>query len=141
MCHGATWQSRRLVIRKVDPICIFELSLERYLVIFNLHRRPLGRAGASYFCLDTKVTKKSSQQGGFFAAQALPCKAGRTMGCNYFALLRALFPALLQKLAMPLQPHMATIVLPAFARSLPADGEGKETRLLESKNKIKLRRQ
>jgi hypothetical protein len=27
------------------------------------------------------------------------------------------------KLAFPLQPHLATIVLPDFARSLSADGE------------------
>ena len=32
-------------------------------------------------------------------------------------------PMLQQKLAMPLQPHVATIVLPAFARSCSADGK------------------
>jgi len=98
-------------------------------------------AGGCYFCLDTKVTKKSSRQGGFFAARPspaclslpLPCKASRTTGCNYFAPLRPLVPWLLQKLAMPLQPHKATIVLPAFARSLPADGRGKRSKTVEGK--------
>ena len=76
-------------------------------------------AGGCYFCLDTKVTKKSSRQIGFFAALAspkpslaLPCKAGRTTGCNYFALLRSLLAPLLQKLAMPLQPHVPALFCP-----------------------------
>jgi hypothetical protein len=51
----------------------------------------------------------------------LPCKPGRTTGCNYFALLRTHPPELLQKLAMPFPALKATIVLPAFTRSLPAD--------------------
>ncbi|MFB0499245.1 hypothetical protein ABID99_005482 [Mucilaginibacter sp. OAE612] len=34
---------------------------------------------------------------------------------------------------MPLQPHKATIVLPAFARSLPADGRGKRSRTVRIK--------
>jgi hypothetical protein len=60
----------------------------------------------------------SSQQKGFFAAQAPPCKPGRTTGCNYFALLRALLPRLLQKLAMPLQPHCP----PSFCPLSPETG-------------------
>ncbi|MFS2190463.1 hypothetical protein ACCC92_27575, partial [Mucilaginibacter sp. Mucisp84] len=69
-----------------------------------------------FFCLIP------SQQIGFFARKALPCKPGRTTGCNYFALTS---PApLLQKLAMPFPALLATIVLPAFARSLPADRSG-----------------
>ena len=34
-------------------------------------------------------------------------------------------PSLQIRFAMPLQPHLTTIVLPAFARSLSADREGK----------------
>ncbi|MFB0494930.1 hypothetical protein ABID99_001167 [Mucilaginibacter sp. OAE612] len=106
---------------------------------------PLNCRGlALFFCLDTKVTKKSSQQGAFFAAPAsahafvwpLPCKPGITTGCNYFAPLR-MCPMLLQKLAMPLQPHKATIVLPAFSRSLPADEEGKRFRTVRAKKQEK----
>jgi hypothetical protein len=44
-------------------------------------------------------------------------------GCNYFAPLRPQFPPLLQKLAMPFPSLRATIVLPVFTRSLPADGK------------------
>ena len=32
------------------------------LVVYNLHRRPLGRAGASYFFLDEKVTKNRAER-------------------------------------------------------------------------------
>ncbi|MDB5149810.1 MAG: hypothetical protein JWQ57_3830 [Mucilaginibacter sp.] len=77
---------------------------------------------ARYFCLDTKVPKKSSQQIGFFAHKPLPCKTDRTTGCNYFAPLRTRSPELLQKLAMPFPALRATIVLSVFARSLSADG-------------------
>jgi hypothetical protein len=49
-------------------------------------------ARASYFFLDKKVTKKSSQQIGFFAAQAFALQIGQNHGCNYFALLRSHFP-------------------------------------------------
>ena len=87
----------------------------------DLHRRALGRAGARYFWLDPKVSKKSSQQIGSFAAQAFAPQIGQNHGCNYFALLRTRSPLLLQKLAMPLPALKANIVLPAFARSLTAD--------------------
>jgi hypothetical protein len=53
----------------------------------------------------TKVTKKASPEMLLCRTRPLPCKAGRTTGCNYFALLRSRNPELQQKLAMPLQPH------------------------------------
>ncbi|RAV54035.1 hypothetical protein DIU36_22130 [Mucilaginibacter rubeus] len=89
-----------------------------------------------YFCLDTKVTKKSSQQIGFFTAPAsahafvwpLPCKPGITTGCNYFAPLRPRLANTSAKTCYAPATAQATIVLPAFARSLPADGEGKRFR-------------
>jgi hypothetical protein len=78
---------------------------------------------ARYFCLDTKVSKKSSQQIGFFAAQAFALQRGQNHGLQLFCpAALALSPSLLQKLAMPLPTLKATIVLPAFTRSLPADG-------------------
>jgi hypothetical protein len=90
--------------------------------------------------LDPKVPKKSSQQKGFFAAQGKPHPkslskreglkkvspfGGDLEGASRAAIIlprcaRA-FPMLLQKLAMPFPVHKATIVLPAFIRSLPAD--------------------
>ena len=43
---------------------------------------------------------------------AVPCKADRTMGCNYFAPLRSHSLSLQQKLAMPLQPHKPPLFCP-----------------------------
>jgi hypothetical protein len=82
----------------------------------------LAARGASYFFLDKKVTKKSSQQIGFFAHRPLPCKPGRTTAAIILPRFAPAFPAFLQKLAMPFPALKATIVLPAFTRSLPADG-------------------
>ncbi|WP_290304629.1 hypothetical protein [Mucilaginibacter flavus] len=57
------------------------------------------RERACYFFLDKKVTKKSSQQKGFFAAQAFSLQNGQNLGWNYFAL--ALIVPHMQKLPMP----------------------------------------
>jgi hypothetical protein len=49
--------------------------------------------GASYFFLDKKVTKKSSQQGGFFAAQAFALQNEQNHGLQLFCpATLALFP-------------------------------------------------
>jgi hypothetical protein len=72
--------------------------------------------------LDKKVTKKSSQQIGFFAAQAFALQIGQNHGCNYFALLRSHFPDASAKTCYASAAAQASIVLPAFTRSLPADG-------------------
>jgi hypothetical protein len=47
-----------------------------------------------------KSNQKSSHPKCFFAALALPCKSGKTTGCNIFAQSR--MPTLMQKVAMPL---------------------------------------
>src|ERR1700744_3767035 len=59
---------------------------------------PLNCRGGCYFCLDTKVTKKSSQQKGFFAARGpLPCKQAKPRtGNNCPSFHSAQGPALLQ---------------------------------------------
>ncbi|MFC0515207.1 hypothetical protein ACFFGT_13395 [Mucilaginibacter angelicae] len=81
----------------------------------------------------------SSRQGGFFAALTcplilrwpLPCKAGRTTGCNYFA-LTAPAPTSAKTCYAP-AAALATIVLPTFTRSLPADGFGKRYMMVRVK--------
>jgi len=55
-----------------------------------------------YFCLDTKVTKKSSQQKGFFAARAFALQNGQNRGWDYFALAHIAPTA---KTPYALQPH------------------------------------
>jgi len=91
--------------------------------------------GGYYFCLDTKDSKKSSQQKGFFAAQGL-CAANQAKpGLLYFYPAIATHPAftLLQKSAMPAITHRATIVLPDFARSCSTD-RGRR-KLIETRSK------
>jgi hypothetical protein len=73
--------------------------------------------------LTQKYPKSQVSRNVSLTRKPSPCKTIRTTGCNYFARLRSLIPKLLQKLAMPLPTHKATIVLPAFARNLPADGD------------------
>ncbi|UOE48501.1 hypothetical protein MTO98_29265 [Mucilaginibacter sp. SMC90] len=75
---------------------------------------------ARYFCLDTKVPKKSSQQIGFFAHRPLPCKSGRTTAAIILPCTR--FPNASAKTCYALPAPKVTIVLPVFTRSLPADG-------------------
>jgi len=91
------------------------------LCSMGLHRRALGRAGPVTFFLIKKQPKNQVSREASFPHRPLPCKPGRTTGCNYFSLLRTHSPELLQKLAMPFPALKATIVLPAFTRSLPAD--------------------
>jgi len=61
----------------------------------------------------------------------LPCKPGITTGCNYFALLRSLVVPASAKTCYAPTAAQAGIVLPAFVRSLPADG--KEKNFLKNK--------
>ncbi|NHA04045.1 hypothetical protein G7092_09570 [Mucilaginibacter sp. HC2] len=76
-----------------------------------------------------KSNQKSSQQRGFFALTALALQNGQNQGCNYFALLRSLTsPGFSKNLLCPAAAQ-STIVLPAFARSLSADGGKKESLL------------
>jgi len=56
-----------------------------------------------YFFLDKKVTKKSSQQRGFFAARAFARQIRQNLGCIYFALFA--LPTTSAKTYYALQPH------------------------------------
>jgi hypothetical protein len=72
-----------------------------------------------------KTTNKSSQQKCFFALVAVALQTGQNQGCNYFALLRSLISLRFSKNLLCPAAAQATIVLPAFARSLSADGKKK----------------
>jgi hypothetical protein len=48
---------------------------------------------ARYFWLDPKVSKKSSQQIGFFSLKSFALQNGQHHGCNYFAPLRPRLPS------------------------------------------------
>jgi hypothetical protein len=80
-----------------------------------------------------KSNQKSSQQKCFFAAlpvfmpiaEAFALQIVQNHGLQLFCPASPLFPPLLQKLAMPFATAQATIVLPAFARNLSADGDRK----------------
>ncbi|MDB5146365.1 MAG: hypothetical protein JWQ57_385 [Mucilaginibacter sp.] len=63
--------------------------------------------GARYFCLDTKVPKKSSQQIGFFAHKPLPCKTNRTTA------------AIILPHFVPTHPNFCKNLLCLFLRSRP----------------------
>jgi hypothetical protein len=81
---------------------------------------PLNCRGGCYFWLDPKVTKRSSQQKGFFAAQGLCPANSAKPGLETIA--HSLIACPSANIPYALQPHMATIVLPDFARSCSADG-------------------
>jgi hypothetical protein len=78
------------------------------------------REGACYFFLDKKVTKKSSQQRGFFAARAFPLQSGQNHGLGKFAPCFAAHPPRFSKHSLCPSRRTAQHVLPAFARSFPA---------------------
>ena len=90
----------------------------------HYNHQPAHCRGGCYFSLDRKVTKRSSQQKGFFAAQAFTPQISQNHGLESFALLRSRIPLLLQKFLCPCHPQ-ATMFLPAFARSCFADEEEK----------------
>ncbi|WP_183576606.1 hypothetical protein HDF18_21770 [Mucilaginibacter sp. X5P1] len=79
--------------------------------------------GGYYFCLDTKGSKKSSQQKCFFAAQTFPCKSGKTWAAIFLPFASPFLALASVKICYALQPHKAIIVLPDFARSCSTDGE------------------
>jgi len=107
------------------------LSADKVLSGIELALSRSWPRGARYFCLDTKVPKKSSQQGGFFAlthsttrrAGLCPAKRSEPRAAIILPRFAHTCPTLPQKLAMPLPSLKATIVPPIFARSLPADEE------------------
>ena len=105
----------------VDIVIILGIKICRIqLDISSAH----SRGGLVTFCRH-KSNQKGFQQKGFFAAQGL-CPANqpkpRAAKCcpTSFALAHAS-----ANIAMPLPAHMATIVLPDFARSCSADGNGR----------------
>jgi len=89
---------------------------------------------AGWLCSFVLIQKnqKIKSADRLLCAQASALQTGQNHGLQLFCPTRA-WPMLLQKLAMPLQPHKANIVLPAFARSLPADEEGKRFRTVRAK--------
>ncbi|WP_121808232.1 hypothetical protein [Mucilaginibacter kameinonensis] len=95
-------------------------------IVFNNHWPAQSPREGFVLFLDKK-NQKSSQRIGFFAAQAFTPQSEQNHGLQLFCPASlAHSPPLLQKLAMPPAAAQAAIVLPAFARSLPADRVGKE---------------
>ncbi|WP_162996743.1 hypothetical protein [Mucilaginibacter kameinonensis] len=88
----------------------------------NLHRRALGRAGPGTF-VATKVPKKACSRKASLRAPYAPTHLTAIALQNEQNHGLQLFcpdphsTLLLQKLAMPLQPHIPCIVLPVFTRS------------------------
>ena len=72
-----------------------------------------------------QVSRKASLPAGLRTTphSAFALQTRQNHGLLNFALLRSLVAPLLQKVAIPLPALKATIVLPAFARSFPADGK------------------
>ncbi|WP_090528226.1 hypothetical protein [Mucilaginibacter sp. NFR10] len=114
------------------------------LVLTNKHS-PLNCRGGCYFCLDTKVTKKSSQQRGFFAALPSPIpNAGLALqnnqnhGLQKVALLRSLHPQPSANICYAPTAAPPTIVLIAFTRNLSADGKVPFYIIIYLKKRIRL---
>jgi hypothetical protein len=96
------------------------IAAEAYFVFRKFFFKGLKRALPYVFAIKKQKVKSP---GRLLYAQG-HCPAKRTEpGLEPFALLRTLLAStLLQNFLMPLQPHKATIVLPVFIRSFPADG-------------------
>jgi hypothetical protein len=81
-------------------------------------------AEAFYFLLDQKVTKNQVSREASLPHLAFAPQMRQNQVRKSFAhSLRSHIPPASAKLAFPLQPHKATIVLPDFARSCSADGK------------------
>jgi len=69
------------------PSHIGPLNRRGLALLFFLIKRTKTEPSELMSAYKTKYfANKSSQQIGFFTRKALPCKPGRTTGCNYFAL-------------------------------------------------------
>jgi len=91
------------------------------IVVPDSHRpAQLPRVGFVLF-LDKK-NKKSSQQIGFFAAQAFALQIGQNHGLQKLAPLRSLIVQPFCKYLLCPCSRTSRHVLPIFVRSLPADG-------------------
>jgi len=83
-----------------------------------------------------KSNQKSSQQKCFFVAQGLcPAKRAEPRAAKPYLHLRSLIILASGKVRNALAAAPATIVLPAFGRSLSADGERKYEHQLFAKQK------
>jgi len=88
----------------------------------NASCRALNCRWGCYFCLDTKVTKRSSHQKCFFALLAFALQISQNHGLlNLTSTSFAQIPASARFANAPATAQ-ATIVLPAFVRSCSADG-------------------
>jgi hypothetical protein len=74
---------------------------------------PLNRRGWALFFSLMKKNQKSSQQRGFFAAQAFPCMANKTTGCNYFTPVVAHGPRFSKNLLCPCHRTVDQFYLPS----------------------------
>jgi hypothetical protein len=85
---------------------------------------PLLAAGGPDTFVATKVSKKAFSRNASLPHKAFALQSRQNHGLQLFCSTSfAHFPTLQQKLAMPLQPHRACIVLPAFVRSCSAEGK------------------
>jgi len=75
---------------------------------------PLNCRGGCYFCLDTKVTKKSSHQEGFFAAHGLCAQTMKNLGLQSFCPGSRTCPPLHAKSCYALPGRTALPVFPGF---------------------------
>jgi hypothetical protein len=75
----------------------------------------MAAGGLSYFCLDTKVTKRSSQQKGFFAALGLCLAKRATWAGIILPLSRRPMHA---KTSYALQPHNPSSFCPFSAEAV-----------------------
>jgi hypothetical protein len=79
---------------------------------------------AEAITLTRQSNQTAFQQKGFFAARAFTLQIRQNLGCNLFAGEPVAFKSLCKKLLCP-ATHVATIVLPDFARSCSAEGKRK----------------
>jgi hypothetical protein len=91
--------------------------------VLRINASLLIAAGATSFVLKQKK-QKFIQQRGFFAARGLYPASVQNHGLETLCTTSPA-AASAQDSAMPLQPHKATIVLPASARSFFADNKKK----------------
>jgi hypothetical protein len=101
------------------------MQSEFYIV--DLSREAAHCRGGYYFCLDTKGSKKSSQQKCFFAALGLcPANQAKPGLLPFHAASLAHSPRFSKKPLCPAITHKATIVLPDFIRSCSTAGGRKK---------------
>ncbi len=106
------------------------------------NHRPAHSPRVGFVLFLDKKNQKSSQQGGFFAALAnphafawpLPCRSGRTTGCNYFA-LPALSPCFCKNLLCPCSRTRPPLFYPLSPEAYLLTKRGEEARFREVRTK------